>query len=119
MAKFLANENVPADAIEAVRQRGVDPAWVKERAAGAADETVLAMSRSENRVLVTFDKDFGEMAFRKGHDASCGVILLRPRLRSPEFLVNFLVAVLTKSADWQGHFAVAQEGSIRIVPLPR
>lgn len=49
----------------------------------------------------------------------CGVILLRPRLRSPQFLNDFLVTVLTNPMDWHGHFAVAQEGSIRIVPLPR
>ena len=78
-AKFLANENVPGDAVQAARQEGIDLAWVKEIAAGADDDTVLAMSVAENRVLVTFDKDFGEIAFRQGRDATCGIILLRPQ----------------------------------------
>jgi hypothetical protein len=76
------------------------------------------MSVAGNRVLVTFDKDFGELAFRKGRNASCGVILLRPRLRSPDFLAQFLVAVLTQPIEWEGHFAVAREGSIRVIRLP-
>jgi predicted nuclease of predicted toxin-antitoxin system len=118
MATFLANENVPGDAVEAARQAGIDLVWIKEAAVGADDERVLAMSMAERRVLVTFDKDFGELAFRKGRDASCGVILLRPRLRSPDFLARFLVAVLTQQIAWADHFAVAQEGTIRVVPLP-
>ena len=76
-AKFLANKNVPGDAVQAARQEDIDLAWVKEIAAGADDDTVLVMSVAENRVLVTFDKDFGEMAFRQGRDATCGIILLR------------------------------------------
>ena len=44
------------------------------------DDAVLALSLADSRVLVTFDKDFGEMAFRQGKTATCGVVLLRPRL---------------------------------------
>jgi predicted nuclease of predicted toxin-antitoxin system len=118
MATFLANENVPGDAVAAARQADIDLVWIKELAAGADDDAVLAMSVAGNRVLVTFDKDFGELAFRKGRNASCGVILLRPRLRSPDFLAQFLVAVLTQQIDWEGHFAVAREGRIRVIRLP-
>jgi predicted nuclease of predicted toxin-antitoxin system len=118
MAKFLANENVPAEAVEAARNAGHDLAWVPETHAGADDDTVLALSLSEGQVLVTFDKDFGEMAFRQGKKATCGVVLLRPRLRSPDYLGRFLVAVLGQSIAWEGHFCVAQEGKVRVVPLP-
>lgn len=118
MAKFLANENVPADAVNAARQAGVDLAWVKDISPGLDDDSVLQMAASETRVLVTFDKDFGEKAFHRGQDAEAGIILLRPRLRSPAFLAKFVVAVLSQPITWQGHFAVAQEGSTRVVPLP-
>lgn len=118
MTKFLANENVPGNAIVAARQAGIDLAWIKELAAGAPDEDVLALSFAQQRVLVTFDKDFGELAFRRGNDAASGVILLRPRLRSPQFLVQFVVTVLNQPIEWEAHFAVARESSIRVVPLP-
>ncbi len=91
MPKFLANENVAGSAVDAVRQAGFDMTWVKDRAAGASDETVMGMALAEGRVLVTFDKDFGEMAYRRGQDASCGVVLLRPRIRSPEYVCEFVV----------------------------
>jgi predicted nuclease of predicted toxin-antitoxin system len=118
MTNYLANENVPGDGIRAARQAGFDVAWIKEIAAGASDETVLGLSMTEQRVLLTFDKDFGEMAFRKGTDSSCGVILFRPRLRSPEFLAKFIVEVLNQPIDWTHHFSVAQESGIRVIPLP-
>lgn len=118
MSRFLANENVPADAVYAARRAGFDLAWVHEDSPGADDPSVLALSIAQNRVLVTFDKDFGELAFRSGKSASCGVILLRPRLRSPAFLSQFLVAVLNQPMTWENHFAVAREGRLRILPLP-
>jgi predicted nuclease of predicted toxin-antitoxin system len=83
MAKFLANENVPAEVVEAARQAGYDLAWVTESSAGADDDSVLSWAFTEGRVLVTFDKDFGKMAFSQGKDSTCGVILLRPRLSEP------------------------------------
>lgn len=118
MAKFLGNENVPGEAVLAARQAGHDLTWICELSPGADDDAVLALSLAESRVLVTFDKDFGEMAFRQGKSASCGVILLRPRLRQPDYVARFTVAVLAQQVDWGGHFSVAQEGRLRVVPLP-
>jgi predicted nuclease of predicted toxin-antitoxin system len=88
-----------------------------ERAPGADDDKVLEIAQAESRVLATFDKDFGELAFGKGKPATCGVILMRPRLRSPAYLAEFLVAVLSEPIEWTGHFSVAKEGKIRVVPL--
>jgi predicted nuclease of predicted toxin-antitoxin system len=119
VARFLANENVPALAIERARAAGVELAAVREIAPGSDDEAVVQLSLTEDRVLVTFDKDFGELAFRHGKSASRGVILLRPRLQSPEFLAEFLVKVLSQRIDWEGHFSVAQEGRIRVTPMPK
>lgn len=118
MTSYLANENVPGDAVRAARQAGLDVAWIAEIAAGANDETVLQLSVAQRRVLLTFDKDFGELAFRLGTEASCGVILFRPHLRSPEFLARFIVEVLSQPIDWTHHFSVAQESGIRVIPLP-
>src|ERR1700728_2291672 len=100
MSKFLADENVPGDAVEAARKAGHDLAWIKGLSPGAGDDAVLAKSLADSRVLVTFDKDFGEMAFRQGKTATCGVVLLRPRLRSPEYLARFMVAVLGQTIIW-------------------
>lgn len=109
---------VPADAIIAARQAGHDLAWIKEVSPGIDDDGVLARSLVEQRVLVTFDKDFGELAFHRGREASCGIVLMRPRLRSPQHVAKFIVEVLAQPVGWNMHFSVAQEGKLRVVPLP-
>src|SRR5437867_4407748 len=73
---------------------------------------------SEGGVLLTFDKDFGELVFRRGRSASHGVILLRPRLRSPSDVARFVLQVLSRNVGWEGHFTVAREGMLRSAPLP-
>lgn len=117
MIRLLANENVPSDAVLAARAAGHDVSWVREVARGSDDNAVLALAIAENRILLTFDKDFGEMVFRLGRTASCGIILARPRLRSPQYLAQFLLDVLGLPVTWEGHFAVAQEGRLRLIPL--
>src|SRR4051794_4335456 len=99
MARFLANENMPAEAVRAARQLGHDIVWMVERQPGAADPIVLELAQKERRVLITFDKDFGELVFRQGRAASPGVILLRPHLRSPQALSAFIVKVISQSLD--------------------
>ena len=118
MAKFLANENMPAEAVRAAQAAGIDLAWVRDTIPGATDEVVLTAAVTDGRVLVTFDKDFGEMVFNLGRTASPGIVLLRPTLRTPAVVVVFTVAVLNQAITWEGNFCVAREGRLRVVPLP-
>ena len=56
---ILANENVGGPVIEALRERGHSVVWVKETMPGARDAEVLTRAQSEQRLVVTLDKDFG------------------------------------------------------------
>src|SRR4051794_23215484 len=118
MARMLANENVPADVVAALNADGHDVTWMRDLGPGSPDDQVLSLAFAEGRIVLTFDKDFGELAFPLGQQATPGVILLRPRLRSPDYLVRFTRAVLAQGHPWEGHFAVAEEGRLRLVPLP-
>jgi predicted nuclease of predicted toxin-antitoxin system len=60
--RLLANENFPGDAVAALRRLGHDVAWVRTDAPGSKDPEVLQRAVQEERVLVTLDKDFGELA---------------------------------------------------------
>jgi predicted nuclease of predicted toxin-antitoxin system len=64
--RSLADENFPSAAVAALKAAGDDIAWVSLTAPGAADADVLAIAVREGRVLLTFDKDFGELAARSG-----------------------------------------------------
>jgi predicted nuclease of predicted toxin-antitoxin system len=75
--RFLANENLPGDAVAALERAGHDIVWVRTAAPGSKDEAILAWAVRESRVLLTFDKDFGELAWRAGLPASSGIVLFR------------------------------------------
>jgi hypothetical protein len=75
--RFLANENFPLAAVDALREASHDTACVREEAPGSTDEAVLDWAVREGRVLLTFDKDFGALVFRSGASASGGVVLFR------------------------------------------
>jgi len=73
---FLADESCDFAVVTALRAAGHDVAAIVEFKRGAEDETILAMARSESRVLLTEDKDFGLLAYAGGHHTA-GVILIR------------------------------------------
>jgi predicted nuclease of predicted toxin-antitoxin system len=117
-ARLLADENVAGAVVAALRHDGHDVAWIHEDAPGSPDPDVLERAQREGRVVVTFDKDFGELAFRRGLAASVGVVLFRITLTSPEHAVQAAVAAFTSRADWTGQFAVVEDDRIRLRALP-
>jgi predicted nuclease of predicted toxin-antitoxin system len=116
--RFLADENFPYDAVTALRTAGHDVVWVREVAPGINDESVLDRAQAEERVLLTFDKDFGELAFYTKLPASCGIILFRIPAPSSLYVARVAVAALESHTDWAGHFSVIEERRIRMRPLP-
>lgn len=116
--RIIVNENVSGSVIRALRDRGHDVLSVKESMRSESDESVLARAQAEQRVVITHDKDFGELAFRHGLPASCGVVLLRLSGTDPQSDNRRAVDALESRSDWEGHFAVVEEHRIRIRPLP-
>jgi len=116
--RLLANENFPKEAVDALRKQGHDVKWVRTDCPGISDRQVLSLAQSENRLLLTFDKDFGELAFRAGLPATTGVILFRIPPRFPAFVARIAVAALDERTDWEGHFSVIEQDRIRMTPLP-
>jgi predicted nuclease of predicted toxin-antitoxin system len=116
--RFLADENLALSMVEALRRLGHDVDWVRSDVPGSTDEQVLARAAADGRVLLTADKDFGELAFRSGLPAESGIILLRLR-GSAEIRTTTLVAAIAARDDWAGQFAVVEHDRIRMTPLPR
>jgi predicted nuclease of predicted toxin-antitoxin system len=116
--RILANENFPGPLIRELRRRGHDVASVKEFMRGAEDRSVLAHAQEEARLVVTFDKDFGELAYRFNLPSSSGVILFRLSGASPEVDNARALAALESGIDWIGSFAVVTDDRIRVRPLP-
>jgi hypothetical protein len=72
---------------------------------GSSDPRVLEKAQAEQRIVLTFDKDFGELAFRRGLPATCGVILFRVPTRSPAQTTATILKAIDERRDWAGHGA--------------
>jgi len=73
--RWLADECVAAPLVAFLRTGGHDVLYVAEAAAGFSDSDVLALALREMRLLLTEDKDFGDLVFRRGR-AVPGIVLL-------------------------------------------
>src|SRR5215211_4522952 len=74
--KLLADENVESEMVSALREAGHDVTDIKEITPGIDDITVLTLAKDTNAILMTNDKDFGELVYRD-RLTSGGVILMR------------------------------------------
>jgi predicted nuclease of predicted toxin-antitoxin system len=83
---------------------------------GISDEAVLEAANKQNRVLITFDSDFGELIFRQKLKAR-GVILLKFTPKSTQQVVDTTLKVLKTQAKIEGHFLIVKEKKIRVLSL--
>lgn len=82
-----------------------------------SDDAVLDLARAEGRVLLTFDKDFGELVLKRGARASHGVILFRIPLSVPLAIAQTVARTIASRGDWEGHFSVVESGRVRMRAL--
>lgn len=116
--RIIANENIFGTVIRELRDRGHDVLSAKETMRGDDDRAVLAQAQAEKRVVITHDKDFGELAFLSHLPAECGIILFRLARQDRERDNRRILEAFESRTDWAGHFAVVEDDRIRIRPLP-
>ena len=74
MMKWSADEDIPRPSIRRLRDEGFDVVAVIDEMPGAKDHEVLARAVAESRVLLTFDRDYGELIYRHGLPCPSGVV---------------------------------------------
>jgi predicted nuclease of predicted toxin-antitoxin system len=116
--RLCANENMAADTVARLRQAGHDVLWIRESAPGSSDAAVLARAQAEGRLLATFDKDFGDLVFHQGAAATAGVILFRISQPSAPAVAERICAILASRTDWEGHYSVVDDTTIRMREFP-
>ena len=80
---FLVDENVDRKIADCLRSIGNNVDYVAEKDAGISDDEVLEIANEKNALLLTADKDFGELVFRQ-RCVTSGVVLIRLSGLSPE-----------------------------------
>ena len=112
--RLLADENCPRTLIRVLREAGHDVAWIHEDSPGLTDPGVLARAMRERRVVATFDKGFGGLAFQSRLPASCGVLLFRLRGMNATALAERAVEALESRSSWMGVFATVTDTEVRV-----
>jgi len=112
--KILADENIPIKIIELLEKDNFN---IKRVPKGADDQSIAELAKSENRVLLTFDRDFGNILLFPPQQYS-GIIFIR--IRPP--LINTIFSALSnlfklvKTEEFKGRLFVLSAHSFRIYP---
>jgi predicted nuclease of predicted toxin-antitoxin system len=117
--RLLLNENFPAPALNVLRSEGCDVLAIAESRAGITDKEVLALAVEEQRWLITFDRDYGNLLFAKKLPAPPAVILLRVSSYRPAEPAAWIIELIGNAQEYAGKFIVFDGNTIRIRPLLR
>jgi len=115
---FVADESCAMPVIYALREAGHDVVAIAEVAKGATDDEVLGLALDAKRVLITEDRDFGELVYARGR-SSAGVILLRFHNRTRRAKATTVVEAVSKlGSRLEDAFTVVEPGRVRISSRP-
>ncbi len=111
---LLADEGVDKLIVDRLRQDGHEVAYVAEMSPGIDDDTILRQANDNGALLLTLDKDFGELVFRQ-RLVHAGVILIRlAGLQSATKADVVATAIAEHETELLNTFSVISPGSIRI-----
>ena len=118
--RILANENIFRGTVARLRVLGHDVRAVAEEFPGATDSTVLGEAHRDKRIILTFDKDYGDLVFRTSLPVPSGVILLRFDPTDAEEVVG-LIQMLDSASELEveGWFSVVRRDGLRQRKLPK
>lgn len=112
--RFLADESCDFGVVRALRAEGYDVLALTEITTRSVDSDVIAQASQEKRVLLTEDKDFGQLVFASQAD-SAGVILIRYPGNTRKSLQDAVVKLAHEQGDEiRTAFVVMQPGYIRM-----
>ena len=111
---LLADEGVDKQIVERLRQDGHDVTYIAEVAPSITDDIILARANDSGALLITADKDFGELVYRQ-RLAHSGVMLLRLAGLLSEQKANIVADVIRQhGSDLMTAFSVVSSGTVRV-----
>ena len=111
--KFLVDEAVEYSVVLFLRKLGYDTISVAEYFPGIEDQKILLFAYRENRIIITNDKDFGELIYKYQFPHK-GVIFFRLMQEDSKSKVSRLNILLEKYKDRiRNSFIVIDETKVR------
>ena len=111
---FLANENFPRPSTIILRENGFSVKSIQEDSPGISDQEVIKIALNSNLIILTFDRDYGELIFRYSKDNPPAVVFFREKGIAPEFAGSSLLTLLTNAeVTLAGAFTVIEANNVR------
>ncbi|HAH21954.1 MAG TPA: hypothetical protein DCL49_13780 [Candidatus Omnitrophica bacterium] len=115
--KFLANVNIEKPVVDSLLKKGFDVKWVTDIDKKMPDTRVCEIANSENRIILTNDKDFGEIVFLQKKIVQ-GIVLLRIKGQDAMEKAGLIERLLDKyPSKIIRHFVVVTKEKFRFIPL--
>jgi predicted nuclease of predicted toxin-antitoxin system len=114
--RFLADENFPLPSVHRLREAGLDVAAIAAEEPGLPDEQVLSLAFGEDRIILTFDRDYGRLLYEVGLPPPTGVVYFRFVPSSLEEPAEYILGRTDFSVS--GRLTVAERDRVRQRPLP-
>lgn len=112
--KFLVDVGVGKSIEGWLESNKYDTKSVRDINSKASDKEILNLAKSEKRMVITMDKDFGELVYHSKLSHS-GVLLLRLEDANANEKIQVIETILQEySEKLEGHFCVFQDGKLRI-----
>lgn len=93
--KFLANENVPLKSVQTLISKGVDIIGIGIDYPSISDKEVMLLAITQNRTIITYDSDYGELIFKFGYKPQAGVVFIRKQPSAPIEAVEIIESLMT------------------------
>ncbi len=111
---LLADESVDRQIVDRLRQDGHSVLYIAEIAPSVSDAEVLSRANALQSILITADKDFGELVYRLGR-IHVGVVLIRLAGLSADFKADIIsTAVRDRGTEMDDSFSVVTRATVRI-----
>lgn len=111
---FLANENFPVVSIRLLRVAGHNVVSIIEDTPGVKDYTILKRAYEEKRLILTFDRDYGELIYKHRTITPIGVVYFRFSPSTPEEPAKILLDILEEGKiQLLRKFTVIERGRVR------
>jgi predicted nuclease of predicted toxin-antitoxin system len=115
LIQLLADENIPKETLDFLKRQGVDIISVTEFSFGLSDREILELAKTKGRIVVIFDKDFGQIIFKEKIKTK-GVILLRFVPKSPQQVAKRIQQVLAAKIAMENCVVAVKKSSVRVIP---
>ncbi len=109
---FLANENFPLLSVRLLREAGHYVVGIIQEAPGSKDEDILKRAYTEKLIILTFDRDYGELIYRHQALPPAGVVYFRFAPATPSEPAEILINIMD-NLSVIGKFTIVERGRVR------